>query len=185
MKIILGFVGQMASGKGTAVKYLKEKYGANTYRFSTALSDILNRLYLPNNRENLQKLSLVLRENFTGDILSVVIAEDVKKDPNNIIAVDGVRRPDDVIHLKNLEGFKLVHIFADIDKRYERIIKRSEKVDDQQKTFEQFKQDHLGEAELQIEEIATDAKEKIDNNGTLEKLYRQLDELIAKVTSNQ
>ena len=33
MKIILGFVGDLASGKGTICKYLNEKYSANTYRF--------------------------------------------------------------------------------------------------------------------------------------------------------
>ncbi|MEK7625108.1 MAG: AAA family ATPase, partial [Patescibacteria group bacterium] len=66
-KIILGFVGDLASGKGTICKYLKEKYGTESYRFSTMLRDILKRVYLENSRENLQRLSTVMRENFGQD----------------------------------------------------------------------------------------------------------------------
>lgn len=180
MKIILGFIGQMGSGKGTAAEYLKQKYGASTYRFSSCLTDILNRLYLPASRENYQMLSQILRKNFACDILSQVIASDVKKDRNEIIAIDGIRRPDDIEHLKNLDGFILIHIFADIEKRYGRIARRHEKIDDQKKTFEEFKADHQKEAELMIEKIAAKAQEKIDNNGNLKNLHEQLDNLVAK-----
>ncbi|HAT04085.1 MAG TPA: hypothetical protein DCS29_04970 [Candidatus Magasanikbacteria bacterium] len=182
-KLILGFVGQMASGKGTAVSYLKEKYGASTYRFSGMLTDILNRLYLPNDREHLQKLSQSLRETFGEETLAKVMAEDVKNDTNNVIAIDGIRRPGDVAHLKNVPGFILVNITADIEKRFERLSKRGEKTDDLSKTFEQFKQEHNNEAEVKIEEVARDAKEWIDNNNVLENLHTQLDQLIKKYKS--
>jgi len=179
-KIILAFTGQIASGKGTAVAYLKEKYGASTYRFSGMLSDILERLYLDKNRKNFQILSQILRENFSEDIMSKTLAEDVKKDTKQIIAIDGVRRPGDVEHLKTLPGFVLIHISADLEKRYERIIQRQEKLDDQKKTLEEFKADHQREAELKIESIAAQADKKIDNNGDLENLHKQLDELVKK-----
>jgi len=181
-KLILGFVGQMASGKGTAVAYLKKKYGASTYRFSGILTDILNRLYLPNDREHLQKLSQCLRETFGEETLAKVMAEDVKNDTNNIIAIDGIRRPGDVVHLKNVPGFVLVYITADIEKRFERLSKRREKTDDLSKTFEQFKQEHHNEAEIKIEEVAKDAAERIDNNETIYELHKQLDKLVNKFT---
>ncbi len=182
-KIIFGFVGQIASGKGTAVKHLKTKYNASTYRFSTMLTDVLNRLYLENNRENLQKLSQIIRENFGEETMARVMAEDVKNDKNNLIAIDGVRRPGDVVNLKEIPGFILVNITADIEKRYERIIKRTEKVDDVGKTLKEFKTDHKREAELKIEEIASQATDTIDNNGSLEDLHTQLDKLIEKYQS--
>ncbi|MFA6427125.1 MAG: AAA family ATPase [Candidatus Magasanikbacteria bacterium] len=181
-KLILGFVGQMASGKGTAVSYLKEKYGASTYRFSGMLTDVLNRLYLPNDREHLQKLSQSLRETFGEETLAKVMAEDVKNDTNNVIAIDGIRRPGDVAHLKNVPGFILVHISADIEKRFERLSKRGEKTDDLSKTFEQFKQEHNNEAEIKIEEVAKDAIGYINNNGGISELYKQLDKLVDKFT---
>ncbi len=179
-KIILGFVGQIASGKGTASEYLKTKYQAKTYRFSTMLRDILNRLYLEVSRENLQKISQVIRENFGEETLSKVIAEDVKNDSAPIIVIDGIRRPGDIQFLKEIPGFILINIFADIEKRFERIKARDENSDDTKKTFEQFQLDHTKEAELKIVEIAGEATEQIDNNGNLEDLYAQLDALVKK-----
>jgi len=183
MKLILGFVGQIASGKGTAAAYLKEKHHASVHRFSTMLRDVLNRLYLEVDRDNLQKLSSAIREFFGSDTLSKVIAEDVKKDTSELIVIDGVRRPDDVKYLKNIPAFILVNINADIEKKYERIIKRGENTDDTIKTFEEFKKDHGREAEVQINDIAREAAEHIDNNGTLKELYKQLDEIISKYTN--
>ena len=177
-KTILAFVGQIASGKGTAVQYLKEKHGASTYRFSGMLADILNRLYLENNRANFQTLSQILRENFSEDVLSQTMAKDVEKDKIQLIAIDGVRRPGDIEHLKKIPGFILIHIFADLEKRYQRITQRREKTDDREKTLAEFKADHEREAEVKIAEIANEATQKIDNNGSLEDLYKQLDEII-------
>lgn len=177
-KIILGLTGQIATGKGTAAAYLKEKYSASTYRFSTILRDLVDRIYIPQSRENLQDLSEFLRERFGEDVLAKVMAEDVKKDQNNLIVIDGIRRPDDVKYLKEIPGFILVHIFADMEKTYERIVMRGENTDDTQKTFEQFQKDHERESELKIAEIAGQAQETIDNNGTIENLYSQLDRLV-------
>jgi dephospho-CoA kinase len=182
-KIIFGFVGQIASGKGTAVAYLKEKHGASTVRFSTMLRDVLDRLCLEQSRENMQKMSRIVRENFGEDTLAKVIAEDAKKNPAELMAIDGVRRPDDIKYLAQIPGFVLVNIFADMEKRFQRIIARGENTDDTKKTFEQFKADHEQEAELKIEEIASTAQEKIDNNGTVEELHQQLDALVKKYGS--
>ena len=99
-KIIFGFVGDLASGKGTAAKYLQEKYGATTYRFSTMLRDILDRVYVPKSRENLQQLSTFLRESYGQDVMSRVIAEDVARDNNTLVIVEGIRRPSDIEYLK-------------------------------------------------------------------------------------
>lgn len=179
-KIILGLCGEIASGKGTVVKYLEEKYGATSHRFSTPLRDVLKRLYLKINRKNMQDISRVLRESFGQSLLAKVITEDVKNDQNKIIIVDGVRRPADIEYLTKLPEFKLAYITANIKTRYERIIKRGENVDDLNKTFEQFIKDHQAETELLIPEIGKTAKIKIDNNGDYEALYKQIDEIITK-----
>jgi dephospho-CoA kinase len=177
-KTTLGLAGEMACGKGTAAKYICEKHNGSSHRFSTMLLDVLQRMHLDANRENLQKISTVLRENFFDDILSSVIAKDVENDPHEIIAIDGVRRLADIAYLKKLEGFRLVFIEADLEKRYGRIIGREEKCDDKQKTFEEFKNDHKREAELQICDLKDKADFVIDNNGNFEELYKQIDEII-------
>ncbi|MCX6781886.1 MAG: AAA family ATPase [Candidatus Magasanikbacteria bacterium] len=179
-KIVFGFTGLIASGKGTAAGYLKTKYGAAPYRFSTMLRDLCDRLYLEQSRDNMQTMSTAIRSHFGEETLSKVMAEDVKNDVSKIVCIDGIRRPGDVKYLRQIPGFVLINIFADMEKRFDRITKRGENTDDTKKTIEQFKLDHQKEAELQIADIAKEANEKIDNNGTIEELYSQLDKLVDK-----
>ncbi len=178
MKIILGIAGEMASGKGTVAKYLEEKHQASAHRFSTMLRNILDRLYLEHSRENMQKMSTILRQAYGEDTLARVMAEDVKNDTSKIIVIDGVRRLDDIKYLKKSPGFKLIYIEATIQKRYDRIIQRSENADDQNKTFAEFEKEHQGEPELQIKDLKNYADIVVDNNGGMEELYRQVDEVI-------
>lgn len=179
-KIIFGFVGLIASGKGTAAGYLQTKYSAAPYRFSTILRDLCDRLYLEQSRDNMQTMSTAIRSYFGEETLSKVIAEDVKNEVGKIVCIDGIRRPGDVKYLRQIPGFVLINIFADMEKRFDRIKKRGENTDDTKKTFDQFKLDHKKEAELQIADIADEANEKIDNNGTIGELYSQLDNLAKK-----
>jgi len=179
-KIIIGLIGEISSGKGTVAKYLEKKYGASSHRFSTPLRDVLTRLYTEINRENLVGLSKTLRELLGQDLLAKVISKDVNKDHSKIVVVDGIRRMADLIYLKELQEFKLAYITADIKIRYDRIIKRGENADDVNKTFEQFVKDHQLETELEIPKIGATADIKIDNNGNIEKLHKQIDAILNK-----
>jgi dephospho-CoA kinase len=182
-KVILGLAGEIACGKGTVAKYLVEKYDGSTHRFSTMLRDVAKRMYLPENRDNLQKISTLFRENFSDDIMSKVICHDVKNDEHQVVAVDGVRRLPDIKYLNEIPNFKLVYIEADIEKKYARIINRKENTDDAEKTFEEFKKDHEREAEVRIRDLKSKADFVIDNNGTFEELYAQIDKIISQSIS--
>ena len=177
-KIILGFTGLMACGKGTAAKYLVEKHRAISFRFSTTMRDLLDRLYLEHSRENMSKISLVIREGFGQDVFSRVMAKDVINSEAAIVVIDGIRRMEDLDHLKNIPGFKLVAVDVDMRTRYERLIARRENSDDQIKTWEQFQADHQLETEVTISETVKAADITIDNNGTSDDLNKQLDELV-------
>lgn len=178
MRIILGLAGEIASGKGTVAKYISTKYGAKTWRFSTMLRDVMDRLSIEQTRPNVQLLSRILRENFGEDLFAVVMSRDVKSDSSEVIIIDGVRRLADIKYLKAFPEFKLVYLEADIRKRYERIVKRGENADDTVKTFVEFQKDHEGESELQIKGLKDQADFLIDNNGSYEDLYRQVDKLL-------
>ena len=90
-KIIFGLVGPLAGGKDTVKKYLADKYKSENCRFSTILRDILKRIDVPIEREKLQQLSTILRQNFGEDVLAKVIATDVTNMKSDIVVVDGVR----------------------------------------------------------------------------------------------
>lgn len=180
-KIILGLVGEMAAGKSTVTQYLKEKHDAVTFRFSDTLRDLLNRLHLEHSRANMQVLSTLLRQAFGDDILSKNIALDVTASSAPFIITEGIRRPSDIAYLKALPGFRLVAITADARTRYERMTKRSENPDDQSKTWETFQAESNQESESKIREIMGSADATIDNNGSTEDLYKQIDMIIEKL----
>ena len=177
-RIIIGTVGEIASGKGSITKYLVQKYNASEYRFSDILKDILQRVHLDVVRENFASLSLGLRKYYGQDILAYALVQDIKNDDNKIIVVDGIRRIQDLKYLKEMQEFALVYVDADIKVRYERLIGRNEKQDDKIKTFEEYKNDHRLETETSIKELRNIADVTIDNNGTLEELNKQIDKII-------
>lgn len=180
-KIILGFVGDLASGKGTICQYLKEKYNVNSYRFSTMLRDIVDRIYVEQNRENLQDLSTFLRGRYGQDIMSKVIAKDVQNDPNPIVAVEGIRRPTDITYLQELNGFHLIYITADPELRWKRMVARKENTDDASKTFEQFLKDEQAEADKLIKELGKQAKYTLINNGSIDEFYNKMEDILKTI----
>ena len=179
-KLIIGIVGENAAGKTTATEYLKKKFNAVTFRFSDMLSDILKRMYLEPTRANFQLLSTILRQNFSEDIMSKVIAQDAKNSTADIIITEGVRRPSDVPYLKELSNFILIYVKTDEQMRFSRLAARGEKPDDATKTWEQFQEEGKQESEQQILSIAQTADFTVDNNDTLKNTYTQLDKIVTQ-----
>jgi dephospho-CoA kinase len=180
-KIILGIAGEIASGKDTVSKILREKYGAETVMFSGLLRDILDRLYLEQSREHLSRLSLHLRKAFGEDTFSRVILRDAEKLDAEIIVVDGVRRLADIIHFESMGNFHFAYVNASPEKRHERIVARGQNTDDSTKTVAQLEKDQHLEAEAQVRDLRERAEFMIDNNGTLEELEVQVDEVVRKL----
>ena len=184
LKIIIGLVGQIACGKEAAKKYLAKKYNTQDCKFSNPLRDVVRRLDIPESRENLQKLSTILRGGFGEDLLAKVISVDASKLNADIVIIDGVRRMADIKYLKDLSNFYLIKVEVDAKLRYERMKARNENVGDSEKTFEQFMNDQNNEAEKGIPEVMDVAKLSIENNGTLEELYSKTDKIIKEILKN-
>ena len=180
-KLIICFVGLIASGKDVAKKYLEEKYGASSFRFSSVLRDALDCLGLESSRDNMINISTWARETFGNDLLARAVANKAKTTPANLIIIDGARRLDDLIYLKENKNFHLVAIEAKPETRYERSLTRNENPGDKEKSYEAFLKDHERETEITIPETMASADFKIDNNGDLPALYRQIDDLIKKL----
>lgn len=176
-KKIIGFCGKISSGKGTACTYLQEKYGAEIVMFSQSLRDILNRLYMDITRENMQKLSTVLRQEFSQSLLAKVVSQDAQSSRANLIVIDGIRRPKDIEYLEKLPNFILISIEADQETRWQRLVKRGQNQDDIEKTFEQFKIDEQAETEQLIDEIAKKANYIVNNNGSTDDLFSQIEKI--------
>lgn len=178
-RLIIGFAGEIVSGKTTCAKYLIEKHAASGFRFSTPMRDVARRLHLPESREVLQTISLAMRSTFGENFWSGVAAQDIGQIKSSLVVIDGVRRLADIETFKNDSRFVLVYIKADVDIRYQRIVKRGENVDDVGKTIEEFKREQEYEAEQQIRSLEPLAEVVIDNGGSLEELHAKLDGLLS------
>lgn len=180
-KIILGLVGEIASGKDTVADYLVEKYGAKTISFSQPLRDILDILYQPQNRANMAGLGDTLREQFGQDLLSCVIAKKIKNSRDKIIVLPNVRLESDIVYLKKLPGFVLVSIDTEAKTRFKRLTSRGQNTDDKTKTWAQFQKDAQLYTERGIRDLMKKCKYKLDNNKKKTDLYNQIETLLQKI----
>lgn len=180
-KSIIAITGPIASGKDTVKNYICEKYSAKSYKFSQLFRDLLSRLYLDQNRENLQNISQDIRQRFGNDILAKVVSEDLKNSQDEIIVLDGARRLADLKFLWDLPEFSLISVDAKPQIRYERMKKRGENPGDREKTFSQFEMDDKKESEAEIPLVMEKANYNLDNNENLDKLYSQIEAVISKI----
>ena len=148
------------------------------HRVSSMLSDGFDRIFNEKSRDNLQLLSTILRQSYGEDTLAKVMYHDAINDKHEIVLIDGVRRITDIETLMKVPEFKLVYIETDIEKRYERIKVRGENPDDGTKSFEEFVAANSNESELQIKELKNYANVIVDNNGSYDDFYQQVEKLL-------
>lgn len=180
-RIIIGLVGRKGSGKGTVARIMKDRYGASVYRFSDVLRDILDRLFIEKSRENLIRLSEVLRKEFGQRILKDAMAKQVERDTASVIVVDGIRRLDDLDGLEMLGDFTLVNITAALELRYQRILQRGENAGETTGTFEEFKDMETWPTEISIGDVEGKAAHSIENLGSYDDLAAKVDELMKQI----
>ncbi len=169
-KLIIGLVGLPGCGKGTVADILKKEYGADYSRFSAILLDILKRLSLETDREHFTALSESLRKTFGEDVMSYAVERDAATSTQEVVVIDGIRRPEDIVALEPLPIFKLIAVDADAKLRYERMKKRGEKATENDMTWEQFLAEEQLPTEVTIPGVMQRAWKTLKNDGTQEEL---------------
>jgi dephospho-CoA kinase len=182
MPLIIGLTGQAGSGKGTVGAYLRERYGAEFLTFSSYLRKTLETLALEPSRDNLVKLSETLRHTFGEDAISHAVARDAYASTASVVVVDGIRRIDDVIStLQQLPDFHLVSVDSDPRMRYERLTQRGEKSDEATMSWEDFLANEQRSTEQTIPAVMAQASIHLRNDGTLEEIHQQVDEMMRQL----
>lgn len=181
-QIILWFAWEMWCWKDAAAEYIFSKYWWRMFKFSSSLRDILDRVYIDKTRENLSKLSTILRSTYWQDILARIMYNDILVSQDDIILIDWVRREDDLVYLRKLPNFKLIYVETSLENRFSRISNRSENADDKWKNLEQFKKEQELETEVKIRWLKQVSDFVFDNNGTKDELYKQIDNSILGLT---
>jgi len=177
MKFVIGLTGNIGSGKTIVSEHIHNNYGASKRGYSQILMDILDRLYLPHEREYLQKIGASLRDSLGEDVIVNAFQKDLEKDRSEIIVIDGIRYMNEVDMLRRFENNILLFIDAPVEMRYERCRKRGKKGEDRM-SFEEFMKADKRETERQIPKIKKVADYIIENTGTLEELLKRVDEIL-------
>jgi len=168
---IIAFTGLAQSGKDTAARYVSSKYGYKWFDFSRdALEDELRRRLQPVTKENMSALGDELRAKYGADALAQKLVDKIRKSRTENIVVSGVRSPAEAEYLKeNAENFILVRIAADPKKRVAR--------SGNSNILDRDARDISNKGLLQVLELADIT---IENNGTVDELYRKIDEVITR-----
>ena len=182
-KILIGTVGQKCGGKETFAKLLQECL-PNTkivnIRSSSVLATTLTQWGLPLTRHNLQKMAMIMNANFGDGTLTRAVQKLILATEADIIIFDGARWESDAAMIRSFPNNRLVYITADINIRYQRSKKRSEKADETSATFEDFEKEEQVLTELNIAKIGATADMKIVNEGSVAEFKQQIQEFCEK-----
>ena len=183
--IIIGVVGQIASGKGVMVDCLVKKYGFVSFSLSTIVHEELEKLGIKNfTRQDLQDMGDELRNKHGRNVLARRAIERVKSQAK--VVIEGIRNPAEIEYLKTLPNFTLVAVKANRQLRYERLLKRHKPWDP--RTWEAFlsvDRRDLGIGQKasgqQVGKCLAYADYTVTNNGSIEKLDRKIEKLLKKI----
>lgn len=174
--MIIGLVGEKLAGKDTAANYLVGKHNASHFRFTHILDAILEELNLEISRKNEIDLGLGLRKVFGDHVLVNALEQRVKRSLSSYRVVNGIRM--DEMDVVKSWGAKIIYITAPIKMRFDRYMLRHEKADDAVMGFEAFEKQEKDPTELAIPELGKKADFRIDNVGSLDELYKKVDEVL-------
>ncbi len=176
--MIIGILGEKLAGKDEVAKYLIGQYGAFYVKYSNIIDEILSILDLPITRRNEIDLGHALRGQFNTNIFWAGMKKRIIESSSELKVIGSIRLPDELKDAQNL-GAKIVYVTAPVELRYQRFMNlRREKGEDGKQTFEEFVAQEKEWTEIQIPELGLKGDFKIENTGTLDDLYKKIDEII-------
>ncbi len=179
MKLVIGLTGNIGAGKTAVSEHLHKKYGADQVRFSQILMDVLDRLYLPKDRNNLQTLGESVRKTFGGDVLVNAFRKDLEKSSSQVVVVDGIRYMNEVDMLRSFDNNFLLFMDAPARTRYERVVKRGEK-GEAKISFDAFLEMEQRGTEKNLPQIKKAADYVIENESSMDALLKEIDAIVNK-----
>jgi dephospho-CoA kinase len=184
-KVVIGLTGEMGAGKDTFCQHIQKisNQPVFCFKFSDSLSEVLRIFFNDVSREDQQWLAINLRERFGKDILAKAMKKKIDNISEGLIVLNGIRYTEEFDMIKEAGG-NIIYITADSKTRWQRVQARGEKKDDNA-PYEKFLELNKAATEILIPEIGRKADHKIDNNGSLDDFYKQIDNVFNKINENQ
>jgi dCMP deaminase len=179
--MLIGLTGRNAAGKGEVARYLQRK-SFYYYSLSDAIRDEIRSRGEQPTRERLIIIGNELRQKHGAAVLAERILSKIEDDKHYII--DSIRNPAEVEAFREAKHFKLIRVEAPAEVRFQRIVNRQRESDP--KTYEEFVALENREAEgddtsQNLVKVELMADHPLFNDGPIEKLYVQIDELLPKL----
>jgi dephospho-CoA kinase len=185
--IIIGITGTLGAGKGTIVDFLSKEKGFLHFSVREFITTEIIRRGMPVNRDSMVFVANDLRKNNSPSYIIDCLYEKARTAGKDSI-IESIRTSGEVQSLRKKGSFYLLAIDADPAIRYERIKLRQSETDQiSYKTFLENEQREMGSADPNAQNIGkcmNMADYSLWNNGTIEQLNEQLDEII-KVIQNK
>lgn len=181
---ILGITGTNGAGKGTVANYLKAK-GFGCYSVREFLTEEIQKRGMVLNRDSMVEVANELRKTHSPSYILDTLYKRAMKEGKDAV-IESVRTVGEVESLRKL-GMILLAVDADPNVRYSRVQFRKSETD--HVTFERFMEDELRESRgddpgrQNLRHTVALSDFKLNNDGTEEDLYAQVDSVIEKIHS--
>ena len=185
--MLLGVVGLNGSGKDTVADYLVEKYDFVHYGCGQAVRDELKKLGKNQlDRNEMIDLAKKMRKENGNEYWPKFIFEKFQDSKNLIIS--SIRNPSEIDFIESKKG-RLIRVDAEQELRFKRISNRAntDAFQHGETSFDDFKEKENKELESedpskqQLLKCLERASIVIDNNGSLEEVYKKVDENMQKL----
>ena len=181
--MILGVTGNYCAGKDTVADFLKE-HSFHHISLSDFIREEAKKRKLKGTREDLIKLGTALRKEHGNGVLARWALERMEWDKNYVVT--SVRNPVEVEVLRTKKNFALINVFANEDKRWDRMQKRAKQQNrpdeltslDEFKAREQQEAENSDPAKQQMNAVIVMADINLDNNGTPDSLKKKIAKLV-------
>lgn len=178
--MIIGVAGTLASGKDTVSEILMSE-GLQHVSLSEILREILRAKGIETTTENLTREGNAIRQEKGEGYLAKEAIKRIKGDA----IISSIRQPGEVDYLHQRKDFYMIAVDADIKLRWSRLKKRQRPGDptsfEDMLSIEKRQMKSGGSKDMQNDVVMEKADYHIDNNGTLEQLKAQVDNIINKI----
>lgn len=182
--MIIGVTGTLGSGKDSVSEYLVKEKGFGFSSTGDIIREYVHNAGLPSNRDTQRKMAgKLISENGQGFLLK----EAIKRAKGENKVISGIRQPDEADYLRGGKDTYLIAVDAPIEIRFARMKDRMRPGDP--KSVEELKEKeseemHGGISNKNVQNISYCIKKanfNLDNSGTKEELYKQVEDVLRRI----